>query len=133
MQKRFIFPKMFVKIKEHVNNCETCVAIKPDKNFKPSRSVTSTLPHPWTAVQSDIKGPLSLTLSGNRFIITFVCQLTRYSIIKPLKSKEATSVIEAISRLVGVHFPVPMHDSCSRSLRYLIMPAKYGRDRSITS
>ena len=87
MQKRFIFPKMFVKIKEHVNNCETCVAIKPDKNFKPSRSVTSTLPHPWTAVQSEIKGPLSLTLSGNRFIITFVCQLTRYSIIKPLKSK----------------------------------------------
>ena len=106
MKSKFIFPKMYVKITEYVNECETCVAYKPDLSFKPSKSVTSTLPHPWQSVQSDIKGPLGLTLDGNRYIITFICELTRFSILRPLKSKEATSIISVISDIIGEYGPM---------------------------
>ena len=97
---------MLAKIKAHTKFCETCVALKPDLSFKPSRSITSTLPHPWTSVQSDIKGPLGLTLSGNKYIITFVCELTRYSFICPLKSKEASSIVKALSDIISENGPM---------------------------
>ena len=106
IKKLYIFPQMYKKCHEYTAECETCVAVKTDRSFKPSRSITSTLPHPWMSVQSDIKGPLGLTLSGNRYIIAFICELTRYAVIRPLKSKDANSIIYALSEVISEFGPM---------------------------
>ena len=48
------------------------------------------------SIAIDLIGPLDLTEKGNKYILTCVDYLTRYTITVPLKTKGAKEVAEAI-------------------------------------
>ena len=69
-------------------------------------------------VNLDIKGPLPLTKSKNRYIISWICVATRYVEAYAVKNKDAASVTMAFTRLVLLH-GFPKHIVSDRDTAFL--------------
>ena len=96
LKKKFVFPKMFDKIRQHISSCDLCVAFKCRKKPKVIPTVTSTGIHPFAFIICDLMGPLSQTLRGNRYILVTICVLTRWIELRPLEDKSAETVAHAL-------------------------------------
>ena len=58
--------------------------------------VTMKVPGPFARVSVDILGPLPITSSGNRYVLCFTDHCTRWPILVPLKSIDASTVARAL-------------------------------------
>lgn len=70
-------------VEQVVKSCETCqfrARIK-NKRVNPG-AVVKTPRHPFFLVSVDAIGPLSVTSKGNKYILTAICNLTRYPMAK---------------------------------------------------
>lgn len=105
IKELFIFPNMFNKIESHVKKCLICVSLKPDKTAKLSMTKSSTPTHPWSCISADLLGPFSMSETGNKYILTIICLMTRFTILRPIKNKEAETVIDAFNKLFMEYGP----------------------------
>ena len=99
----YLFPNMWEKCVSHVKKCQICVSLKPDKSFKPSMTKTSTGKHPWSDLMVDLLGPYSQTETGSKYIFVIACQLTGFSLLKPMPDKSAESVTKCFSEIFNTY------------------------------
>ena len=52
--------------------------------------------HPFQVVAMDHMGPLPTTLQGNKYLLVFVCHLTKYLEIVPVRDRTAHTVAETL-------------------------------------
>ena len=77
-----------------VKNCVTCKLNKTSKHTKEPLIITPM--RPFDTVVVDTVGPLPITEHGQQYIITIVCNLTKYLISIPLPNKTVKTVARAI-------------------------------------
>ena len=58
--------------------------------------LTETPSKPFQSVVVDTVGPMQITAKGNKYIVTIMCDLTKYLIAVPVANKEANTVARAI-------------------------------------
>ena len=107
MRKNFHFPNEWKKVTTFVKFCESCI-----KNVGIVKCQTELqefpLPEqPFEVISADLLGPLPETADGQKYILAVVDFLTRYSILIPIKNKEAITVTEAFRKKVFSQFGVP--------------------------
>lgn len=95
IKKNFKWKTMKSDIKQFIKNCESCQRNKlvRKKNIKPME-ITTTSSNPLEKIFLDIVGPLPLTESGNKFILTLQDDLTKFSQAYPLPDHEAKTIAE---------------------------------------
>jgi transposase InsO family protein len=77
--RRFYWPGMSSHVEDYVKNCNECQRLKPRHEFKaPLREVMEPT-RPWEVVAIDICGPFPITTNKNRYLLTFLNQLTKYA------------------------------------------------------
>jgi hypothetical protein len=92
-------------IEEYVKQCKSC---QVNKTLKPKRKapmeITSTANHPFDKCYLDIVGPLPPLATGNRYILTFQDDLSKYVIATPISQQDAETVARAfVSQVVLKH------------------------------
>lgn len=103
----FYWPSMKADIRKYIKNCISCQ--KNKTNFRPTKQpmeITTTSDQPFEKLAIDIVGPLPLTESGNRFILTAQDDLTKYSFAIPIENHEAITVAKTLTKIM-LQFGIP--------------------------
>lgn len=84
-----------------------CLRNKPKNQTKEKMVITETPQKPFDVVVIDTIGPLRESESKNLYALTIICDLSKYLIMVPMKTKTAAEVAKAIfEKLILVHGPM---------------------------
>ena len=107
IKEKYFWPHMYKEIHEAIRLCETCITTNLQQKKAPVQH-TSIPPYPMAALQLDLSGPHSKTLSGNLYIATFVCMYSGWLECFSLPDKSSQSVIECLLDEVIPRHSVPL-------------------------
>lgn len=94
MSRKFVIPRGISIVNEVIRNCRACLERKPSlRKHGLMKSAPPTTP--WNTVAMDFCGPYSVSKSGNRYILIFVDQFTKWVELIVTSNQLATTVIEA--------------------------------------
>lgn len=99
---------MRTQIQDYVKHCESCQKNKLTKLKPNPMKITSTASKAMEVIFMDVVGPMNfVTEQGNRYIITFLDDLTKYLVAIPVPNHEAVTVSEVLAKDVILHHGVP--------------------------
>lgn len=99
---KYYFPKMYQFINEYVEKCIVCQT-KSAKQTRPLLQETPIPSYPFASIALDMVGPLPQTLSGNKYIVTFIDLYTGWPMAFPVPDKSAENIVHLI---INEIFPV---------------------------
>lgn len=79
IQKQYFWNGMGKDIKKYINNCITCKTNKITTHTKMPMHITTTATMPFEKIIMDCVGPITESKLGNRFMVTFQDDLTKYA------------------------------------------------------
>ena len=105
LKERYYWPKMYDSVKRYIKTCDNC-----QKRGKPNRK-ESIIPikvgKPFHRIGIDIKGPLSITTKGNRYIIVAMDYLTKWPEAKAIPNMKAETVAEFLYKEIFCRHGIP--------------------------
>jgi len=108
IKSRYTWPNMKRDIEEYVKQCKSC---QVNKTLKPKRKapmeITSTANHPFDKCYLDIVGPLPPSAAGNRYILTFQDDLSKYVVATPISKQDAETVARVFVSQVVLKYGTP--------------------------
>ncbi|KAM7298704.1 uncharacterized protein ISCGN_019278 [Ixodes scapularis] len=108
LMQEYYWPGCWKDVEEFVRSCDVCqrVGKSSDKHKAPMRLVP-IITEPFRRLVIDIVGPLPVTQSGYRYILTAVCPATKFPEAIPLKEVNSTNVVDALLSIFSrVGFPL---------------------------
>ena len=95
------------ELEEYVRQCETCQKnmITQNKTRMPMK-ITTTPEVVWEKCALDIVGPLSQTLDGNKYVLTFQDELPKYTLARPAAQQDAMNIAKAFVEVI-LKFGIP--------------------------
>jgi hypothetical protein len=102
IKSRFQWPDMKREIEEYVRKCKSCPINKllGPRNKAPME-ITTTAEHPFEKCSLDIVGPLPETTKGNKYILTFQDDLSKFVNAIPIPQQDAEAVArELVSNII---------------------------------
>ena len=106
--QHFFWPRLKRDVSAYVKTCHTCqLTSKPNQNIPPAPLCPiPVISHPMEYLIVDCVGPLPPSKSGCQYLLTVMCQATRYPAAYPLRSITAKAVIKALTQFMSV-FGIP--------------------------
>jgi hypothetical protein len=84
------------ELEEYIKQCETCRKNKINQNkTKLPMKITITPEVVWEKCALDIVGPLSQTLEGKKYVLTFRDELSKYTLAIGIEHQDAVTVSKA--------------------------------------
>lgn len=104
IRSKYKWSNQYKSVKNFVKSCDLCQRNKSSKYTKMPLTITSTASKPFEKVSLDIVGPLSLTNSRNKYILTFQDELTKFCEAVPLENQEAETIAgKFVSHIICRH------------------------------
>lgn len=106
--KHFFWPRMKRDIAQYIKSCHVCqLTGKPNQTVKPAPlQPIPVLCEPFEYLLIDCVGPLPVSKSGSKYLLTVMCQTTRYPAAYPLRTITAKAVVKALSQFISI-FGIP--------------------------
>jgi hypothetical protein len=102
------WPNMRKEIEDYVKKCEKC---QTNKTLRPTKrapmEITTTARHPFERCALDIVGPLTETTSGNKYILTFQDDLSKFLLAIPVSQQDAETIAREFVLNVVLKFGAP--------------------------
>jgi IS30 family transposase len=103
--KGYYWPTLRDDCKNIYNQCHTCQQHNIQREgFHPMSSIHAEFP--WEHIAIDLAGPLLTSKQGNNMILVVTDVCTRFTLVRPLKSKMAKDVARTLYHIIG-DFGVP--------------------------
>lgn len=107
IKENYKWPNMKLDIKKYIKQCESCQKNKSSGQIaKAPMEITTTSDKPFQRLALDVVGPLPMTESGNRFIITMQDDLTKYSHAVSVPNHEAKTIANVLLNFI-CQFGIP--------------------------
>ena len=84
------------KVKRYIEACHTCLKTKP--RYKKNRPIYGRIPIDYAPMQDlsiDIKH-MPTAFGGYQYLLVITCDQTSFTIVTPLRSRDAQTVAEAL-------------------------------------
>lgn len=107
IKKYFWWPTMKKDIKKFISNCVICEKAKVRKHTKTPITVSSVADKPFQKLYLDIVGPITPSISGNKYILTCECDLTKFSIAVPIPDATAFTTARSFVHEVILKYNLP--------------------------
>ena len=94
--QRFFIHNLMNKVKRYIKACHTCLKTKP--KYKKNRPIYGRIPVDYAPMQDlsiDIQH-MPTAFGGCQYFLVITCDQTNFTIITPLRSRDAQSVAEAL-------------------------------------
>ena len=102
------WPGMKQELEEYIKQCETCQKNKITQNkTKMPMKITTTPDVVWEKCALDIVGPLNQTTEGNKYVLTFQDELSKYTLALPIKQQDAVTVAKVFVEEIALKFGIP--------------------------
>lgn len=96
LRNQFYWKGMTRDVAKYVKNCTQCQLNKVKPKTRQPLVITPTPQKAFDIVIMDTIGPLQSSNNGNKYVVTIICDLTKYLITIPIPNKEAKTVARAI-------------------------------------
>jgi hypothetical protein len=107
IKEHYRWHKMYKDIKHFINSCQTCQQNKISRKTKAPMTITSTSSKPFEKIFLDVVGPLNPTENNNKFILTFIDDLTKFFIAIPIPNQEANTIAKNFTTEIICKFGMP--------------------------
>ncbi|CAB0039001.1 unnamed protein product [Trichogramma brassicae] len=108
VRARYHWPNMMEEIRRYVKTCHDCQIRKLTRvKTKFTMKITTTPTTAFEVVEMDVVGPLPITISGNKYLLTLRCNLTKYSEAIPLPDVKADMIASAFAKDFICRFGCP--------------------------
>lgn len=104
IRSHYFWRNMSKDVAKFVNSCEKCKVNKPRNKVKAPMVLTKTPQKPFDLLIIDTVGPLPTSDNGNSYILTIICELSKYLITCAIPNKSANTVAKAIMNNVILKF-----------------------------
>ena len=100
----FFWPKLRKDVAAYIKTCHTCqMTGKPNQVIKPAPlHPIPAIGQPFEHIIIDCVGPLPPSRSGAKYLLTVMCQATRYPAAYPLRSITTRAVVKALSQFMSI-------------------------------
>lgn len=117
---QYYWPLLKKDVATFIKTCHTCQMVgKPNQVLKPVPlcpiSVTS---QPFEHIMIDCVGPLPPSKSGNSYLLTVMCQTTRYPAAYPLRKITTKAVVKALTHFISI-FGIPRIVQSDRGTNFM--------------
>ena len=104
----FFWPRLKRDVAVYIKSCHTCqLTGKPNQTLKPAPlSPIPAVDGPFEHIIIDCVGPLPRSKFGSEYLLTVMCQVTRYPAAYPLRTITAKSVVKALTQFISI-FGIP--------------------------
>ena len=96
IRQRYFIHNLMNKVKRYIEACHTCLKMK--LKYKKNRPIYGRVPIDYAPMQDlsiDIKH-MPITFGGYQYLLVTTCDQTNFTIVTPLRSRDAQSVAEAL-------------------------------------
>lgn len=106
--QHFFWPRLKRDVSKYIKSCHVCqLTAKPNQHIKPAPLCPiPAISKPFEHLIIDCVGPLPPSKSGCSYLLTVMCQTTRYPAAYPLRTITARSVVKALSQFISI-FGIP--------------------------
>ena len=105
IRKRYDWPNLKREVEGYVKKCQSCQMNKTlGPRHKVPMEITTTARKPFERCAIDIVGPTTETNKGNRYILTFQDNLTKFVVAEPIQAQDAETVAREFVRSVILKF-----------------------------
>ena len=118
IRQRFFIPNLMNKVKRYIKACHACLKTKP--KYKKNRPIYSRVPIDYTPMQDlsiDIKH-MPIAFSRYQYLLVITCDQTNFTIVTPLRSRDAQTVAEALIYRVIYLFSPPRQIICDEATEF---------------
>lgn len=107
IRPKFFWPSLYKSVHKYVSSCRMCQQRKPAPASAGRLQPLSQPHHPFERVGIDLFGPLPLSASGNRWIVTAIDHSTRYVVASALPTATATDIANFFIRHILLQHGAP--------------------------
>lgn len=106
--RNFFWPKLKRDISAYIKTCHTCqLTGKPNQTLKTAPLYPiPVMNQPFEYLVVDCVGPLPKSRAGSKYLLTVMCQTTRFPAAYPLRSITAKTVLKALTQFMSL-FGIP--------------------------
>ena len=112
IRQKFFIHYLMNKVKRYIKECHTCLKTKP--KYKKNRPVYGRIPIDYAPMQDpsiDIKH-MPTAFDGYQYLLVIMCDQTNFTIITPLRGRDAQSVAKSLIFQVIYFFGSPRQIIC---------------------
>ena len=118
IRQKFFIHNLMNKVKCYIEACHTCLKTKP--KYKKNRPIYGRIPVHYAPVQDlsiDIKY-MPMAFGGYQYLLVNTCDQTNFTIVTPLRSRDALTVAEALIYRVIYLFGPPPQIVCDKAAEF---------------
>ena len=105
IKAQYTWPEMRREVEKYVNRCKSCQVNKIlTPKHKAQMEITTTADHPFENCYLDVVGPLPVTPEGNKYILTFQDDLSKYVVAVPIGKQNAKTEARAFVEKIVLTF-----------------------------
>ncbi len=108
VMRYFFWPRLKRDVASFIKTCHTCQIVgKANEVLAPAPLYPiPVVSNPFEYLTIDCVGPLSPSKAGSTYMLTVMCQTTRYPAVYPLRKITTKAVVKALSQFISV-FGIP--------------------------
>ena len=108
IRRKYEWPNMKRDIENHIRKCQSCQVNKSlGPRYRAPMEITTTARKPFERCAMDIVGPTTVTTKGNRYILTFQDDLTKFVVAVPIPTQDAETVAREFVGNIVLTFGLP--------------------------
>ena len=107
MQLKYFFPNLYRKLNSYIEKCVTCQTASAKKP-RPPLQETDIPPYPFAKMALDLSGPYPTTMSGNRYIVSFIDIYSGWPEAYAVPDKAADRIVHLILEEIFPRFGCPL-------------------------
>lgn len=96
IQTKYTWKKMSKDVANYVKHCKKCLLNKVRSATREEMTITKTPQGTFDTVIVDIIGPLPRTSNGHEYVVTLICDLSKFLVAVPTRTTDAKTVARAI-------------------------------------
>ena len=101
------WPGITKDVEKYIAKCEFCQKNKLTRKLKSPLVITDTPDKPFQKCALDIVGPLTITNAGNKYLLTFQDNLTKFGKAIPISNQEASTVAKEFTTKIILEYGIP--------------------------
>ncbi|KAK3107412.1 hypothetical protein FSP39_013983 [Pinctada imbricata] len=107
IRRKYFFPNMYKKIHGYLEKCVTCQT-RSSRKSKPPIKETEIPPYPFAKIGLDLSGPYPTTLSGSKYIVSFIDIYSGWPEAFAVPDKSAERIVHLILEEIFPRFGCPL-------------------------
>ena len=118
IRQKFFIHNLMNKVKRYIEACHTCLKMKP--KYKKNRPGYGRIPADYTPMQdlSIVIKTMPQAFGGYHLLLVITCDQTNFTIVVPLRDRQAQTVAEALVYRVIYLFGPPRQIVCDKATEF---------------